>query len=191
MPTGYTAKIESGEITDVKGFVLECAKAFLLDARVADPPYKIPRKLEVEKYYIKNIINEENELKRLENLSETEIQKEYEEDRNNKLDYYKSIIENNRRYQNLIDNIKLFKINHPNFPDNLINFMLEQLDMSICDISSLKEYYTNMPSIDVWHSNRIETAKSMINYYKKALIERENDVNNTNKWLGTIWSAFK
>lgn len=191
MPTGYTVKIETGEITDVKGFALECAKAFLSKTREVGLDYKIPRKLEVEEYYIKNISNEENELKRLENLSEIEIQKEYEEIHNNRLNYYNNIIENNRRYQNLINDIKLFQINHPNFPDNLINFMLEQLDVSVSDISKFKEHYTNMPFIDVWHYNRIETTKSMLNYYKKTLIEHENNVNNTNKWLDAIWSAFE
>ena len=63
MPTGYTAKIETGEITDVKGFALECAKAFLSEAREAKPDYKIPRKLEFEEENRKIVIEEEKKLK--------------------------------------------------------------------------------------------------------------------------------
>jgi hypothetical protein len=143
MPTGYTAPVGDGEVTDLKEFAASCARGFgafihMRDdsgsaaLRFPDPPD--------HSYYSKNLARTKESLREWQSMSEEERYAKWSQYYNNtvvsnhKTMADKSVTESN--YRNML--VQVVSIEVPPELENFKNFMIEQLNDSIkfdCDSS--------------------------------------------------------
>ncbi len=75
MPTGYTADVQSGKITEFKDYAYICARAFGALIHLRDEPLSphIPDDIEGSEYHKQRAADAETELAALDKLSDCEI----------------------------------------------------------------------------------------------------------------------
>ena len=87
MPTGYTYKIENGEITTGKDFLMLCTRAFGIANELRDDPLSVPTptKFELDPYYKKEYEERLQELQKAKGMTfreaKEEIISEYQKER--------------------------------------------------------------------------------------------------------------
>lgn len=85
MPTGYTAPVVDGEVTELKEFVWRCARAFGALVYLRDDPLTNERPKSVtgghdsEKYHVENLDKDQSKLVFWQNASEEEVLKKMAE----------------------------------------------------------------------------------------------------------------
>ena len=80
MPTGYTSKVESGEITELKDYVLKCARNFGAFAHMRDKRLeKEPEMREVDSYYLNKLNEAKHKLENFKAKSREEFDKDMQE----------------------------------------------------------------------------------------------------------------
>ena len=78
MPTGYTADVQDGKITEFSEFALQCARAFGALIMMRDEPMgaTIPDEFKPDSYYIKALADAREELAKVRALSLAECKEE-------------------------------------------------------------------------------------------------------------------
>lgn len=74
MPTGYTASVQDGKITEFRDFAMQCARAFGATITMRDDPSDapIPEAFEPENYNAKRLIEAQEEIARLNAMTDDE-----------------------------------------------------------------------------------------------------------------------
>lgn len=168
MPTGYTAKVEAGEITTLQAYAERCAAAFLLcmrDANSYDLPDVVPR----SKYYECRLAQCEAELSRLEGM--TADQKEaacrsYNDEQRAALERrLAESVTAAQRYDAMRDLVTAWDV--PAQFAELKSFMLSQLiegrRVDVHDEESTRRFWS--PKImerDEWHDHALAEARSEV-----------------------------
>lgn len=169
MPTGYTCKIQNGEITEVKDYILECARGFGVSNCIIKENGKVRIKFqEADNYYLDSLDEYKKKLDELNQLTDEEIQKIIDEKYQNKLKELDEGLEKfKKEKQRYLD--MLGKVNDWQPPTNnhnrLKEFAKEQLEESLeFDCSDItKNYYLTKPNK--------ETVKEYRNHEKSFLVE--------------------
>lgn len=136
MPTGYTADVQSGKITEFNDFALQCARAFgaciMMRDEPADAP--IPDEFLPSDYAAKMAEEARERLAKLAAMTpaqaEDEAQQDYKEKSRRKREYEAEQAEHKRRYAAMIAKVTAWT---PPTPDHteMKSFMLQQLNESI------------------------------------------------------------
>ena len=195
MPTGYTAKVQSGEIDNLRDFALSCARAFGACITMKEESSD----MEIPKYFLPDTEHYDEGISYANEILNTKWTKEQCEAEANKdyiktLAYYaNSLIEKEewrKRYEKMLEEVEVWEV-----PENLTglrNFMYEQLENSIawdCDIS-----YMEKPvklSANEWLNEHIKVAERDLNYYTK---ERQKEIDRVwerNNWLASLRGCFE
>lgn len=200
MPTGYTAKVQDGKITEVKDYILGCARNFgaLIHMRDDNLDTEIRHK-KPDYYYLRTYNKSLEELEKFKKLTDEEIQKTLDEDYENALKnnevQLKRMKDEKQRYLNMIE-----KVNNWEPPTeehiNLKTFALNQLQISLeSDCSDrLMEYYSEKPikpTVEEYKKVRLIHLEEEILYYKKNYEENIKTVNEVNKWIDDLIDSFK
>ena len=141
MPTGYTASIEDGKITNAKDFLMLCIRAFGVCIEMRDDSFDkpIPEKFEPSDYYSKSAERIQKEINELLNISDEELEIKMLQDRKESIDNYNKTIKDNlakkKSYQSILSQIDNW---HPleeylpikEFAINQIVMSMKQLDTS-------------------------------------------------------------
>ena len=78
MPTGYTADVVNGKITEFKDYALQCARGFGAFIHMRDDPGDAPLRPDTEStYYAKAVLEAETELAHLRTLTEEQWRDEW------------------------------------------------------------------------------------------------------------------
>lgn len=136
MPTGYTAPIEDGTITEVKDYAALCARAFgafvhQRDESLSGNTLRYPDAPDTS-YYAKNLASSKDSLSKWQNSTEEEKYAEWSE-------YYKKALiskaesiartaQEHSRYQTMLAQIHAIDV--PSQLENFKNFMIEQIELS-------------------------------------------------------------
>lgn len=189
MPTGYTADLmEKG--MEFKPFVLQCARAFgaLITMRDDSLDAPIPEKFEPDDYHIKKLAEAIQEQKRLQSMTDDEkvsfgIQAREE----NIVSHQKSLataIAENERLIEMTHQVKAWKPPTPDH-DELKKFMLEQINISMHDLSYsyqyLKEAEERSPM--PYYVAAVSSAARDINYHTKEHQKECERVENRTEWV--------
>ena len=151
MPTGYTAPVEDGEITDLKTFALQCARAFGVAIEQRDEPMENPiRPLNFDddgtvQYYSGVLQKSIDELRYLNSLNvkdreavfNTYVAESEQKAMDSKIDYVNRV----GRYSDMLDKVKCWDVSKYNSEllTNLKKFMIDQLNIGMP--SDYSEYY--------------------------------------------------
>lgn len=192
MPTGYTADVQDGKITDLRPFAMRCARAFGALITMRDSPFDapIPPKLEPStSYYDELIAQAQESLTRLPAMTPEEC------DAAAVADYERAIASWNeraqtrtlhrRRYEDMIGKVNAW---HP--PEAVMplkDFMLEQLARSI-DFDCDGKYDSKPRPITgaAWHQQQISDASRDLSYGLERRAEEIARVDGRNLWLDAL-----
>lgn len=193
MPTGYTCKVASGEITDFADFAKTCARAFGAAIHQRDDEVDAPLKLTIERsdYYPRRLAEEREELARWQTMSAEQVYRAREEKYQADLAYYRErlaeVERSIRRYRDMQEKVRLWQ---PPTPEHtgIKDFMLDQLDVSIQG-----EYTPDPPRtdglivpIEKYRANQIEKIKDEIAYHEEAVIKDEQGCMAKEAWLRAL-----
>lgn len=192
MPTGYTYSVQNGEVTELKEFMLGCAKGFGAFIHMRDDGISPDIKYrEVGEYYPRRLENTKREFEEFKLLSDEEIQKQLDESYERRIKEQKEGLkrfdEQKQRYLDMIDKVKEWI---PPTEDHikLKEFALEQLNSSLefdCSDSS-RNYYLQEPFKDTVEEYRVYKIKSYLKdleYYSKSYRDELESVEKANKWI--------
>lgn len=188
MPTGYTAGVEDGTVTDFRVFALTCARAF--DSECYDTPmdFKIPdevkpssyhddrhKKLAIEDMGVR-VLSDSNALKMATEKYEHNV-KEWER-------VGKEWSEKNSRFSRMVDKVLAWE---PPTKDHegLKKFMLEQLQ-----ISMHKGHFWPKPtkptSGDAWRKSEVESLEKEIEYHRVEYLKEVERCRERNEWVRAL-----
>lgn len=173
MPTGYTAPVEDGEITELKDFAALCARAFGCFMHQREDSLSTGLKMPQEptdSYLRDSLSKAELERQRWKGLSEEEKYAEWSK-------YYtKTLAENaSRRAEILTKNARhyamLAQVEATEVPSQLQefkNFMVEQLTMSLTNDS---DRWYHISEYVEWCENKEESIERDLKYYSERLAD--------------------
>lgn len=195
MPTGYTAQVEDGTVTELRDYMLICARAFGALISMRDDPMDapIPEKLEASTgYYDEQIAALTNEISRLSAMTADEaltaslaandetrrLHREYEAADQLRLD----------RHLAMADKVKAWE---PPSPDHIEYkaFMLQQLEVSSRWLGTKREL-PPMPVGDEWRKQFLADLAERLESAQKNRAEEIERTASRQKWLDDLRSAL-
>jgi len=189
MPTGYTAAVQDGEITELKDFAYQCARAFGALIMMRDDPVNapIPKEFQPSMYNQERLEETQEELRELRRMTSAERNEKAKEEFEDEVRRYQEHIEKaltyKTRYEAMLNKVKAWR----NPPEGIRDFMIEQLETSIKHDCDTTYYHNNMPkgakSGDEWFKEREERLEKDLIYHAKAQQEEINRTNGRNDWL--------
>ena len=197
MPTGYTADVQNGKITEFKDFAMQCARAFGALVMMRDDPSdaQIPERFEPQtKYYDDKIAECEARLAALKAMSPEEV-------REASLDAHAKAMErwyerkqerdlHRHRYESMLAKVRAW---HPPTPDHaeLASFMIRQLQESIdFDTSGGFDEEPVTPAGEAWRAAEIRETESTLNYAIKHRAEEIARTADRNEWLAALRASL-
>jgi hypothetical protein len=136
MPTGYTAAVQDGEITEFSEFAMSCARAFGACITMRDDPADapIPEAFEPSSYHAKALEVAQAELAALEAMTEAEqeaaARAAYEIEARAWDEYEDKKFQSRLRYVAMLEKVQAWSAPTPGHVE-FKNFMIEQLQESI------------------------------------------------------------
>lgn len=191
MPTGYTAAVQSGQITTLRDFALLCARAMGATIMMRDEPLgaPIPERFEPSSYYAKQKAEAEERLAALQAMTE----EQYEEEA--RRIYHRGCVERDQRHFEMIEqvgryNAMLAKVEAWETPaEGIRKFMIDQLRESIRHDS-----YTEAAPVLLtgaqWFARAKARAESDIAYYAEQHDQEVERTEGRNKWLADLRASL-
>lgn len=199
MPTGYTAAIVDGKITDFPTFAMQCARAFGALISMRDDAWDavIPQKFDPDLYYAEKLIEAKNQLEALQQMTMLEAisacEKEYAEQVAERDKYKRRLRIENQRLQDMIAKVKAWDPPSANHTE-MKKFMLDQLKISLNDIddSRINEIFSvRKVEAREWLNNKINNLHNDIGRYAA---EYEKDVERAKGrtlWIQQLRDSLK
>ena len=186
MPTGYTAAVVDGKVSEFSKFAMSCARAFGACIDMRDDPMdaEIPQEFKPSSYHQEQLDEAKSKLERLQNLhleqARVEAQVDYDKAFADHTKYMNDLALENKRIDTMIEKVKAWV---PPTSDHteLKDFMLGQLRISKHD----PQYYSAFPKLQSgadWLQNQLTKAKRDVAYHTEEL---EKDVRRANE--RTLW----
>ena len=197
MPTGYTADVGDGKVTDFRDFAMQCARAFGACVVMRDDPWDkpIPVFQPDTTYFDEMVARAQKALIELPTLSAEECEKRATHTYADQLDehrlYARQRAEKRRRYEDMIRKVQAWS---PPTSDHMEmkSFMLEQLRTSIeCDCS--ERYCSAEPerqSGEAWRAERVVQAERDLAYGEKHRREEIERTDGRNKWVADLRASL-
>lgn len=192
MPTGYTCKVEDGEITELKDYLLSCARGFGAMIHMRDDSMDKQYEPKVVSDYHINALNKaKKDYDEFLNITDEEIQKKLDESYENEIQSRKDGLArfktHKQRYEDMLAKVETWKEpteQHKKFKE----FAIEQLKSSInwdCSDSSEK-YYLEIPkkdTVEEYNAWKLDSLLKDIEYHSEHYKEEYESVEESNKWV--------
>jgi hypothetical protein len=197
MPTGYTADVQSGKVTEFPEFAMQCARAFgaLISMRDEPASAPIPDEFKPSDYNAEALKKAEAELARLLGMSLAEVnaaaQSAYEQaveawERRDRLR-----TEHRARYNAMLQKARAWTpptIEH----EELKKFMIEQLTESIhFDTVSKHDAKPEKQEPGDWYRWIVEQARRNVDYRAKAHREEVQRARERTEWVRALRDSLK
>lgn len=189
MPTGYTAPVQDGKVTEFRDFAMLCARAFgaLIEMRDDSIDAPIPDEFQPSDYYAKNVAKAQHEIDRLLAMADADksvaAQKAFEDAAASWDAYEARKAQSVARYEAMLAQVKSWS---PPTADHagLKDFMTKQLSESIeFDGSPSHTPRPTLQQTDVWFSEALKDAKDDLDRATKGHADEIKRVSNRNQWL--------
>lgn len=194
MPTGYTADVEDGKLTDFRTFALRCARAFgacvmQRDDNFHDPP----QHREPTDHHVKAIEAAKTRIAELEAMTPAAIESAAFDAHFKTLAEWEGAVkrtkEQNARHEAMIVKVKAWM---PPSAEHvaLKTFMLEQLETSKHEMSGSwwKKPEAEMPG--EWHQVRLKNAREDVEYHEKKNAEELARCKVANEWIDALYASL-
>lgn len=194
MPTAYTADIYDGKDITFEDFALKCAEGFVCYGRSID--LKTIEEFEPDEYHLNKLNEYTSELKKLNNLAVSEIQRlcdlDYAKRLKEKEDSIKKLSNIEKRYDNMLKDLVKWK--YPEEHEELKNFMHNQLMTSKhrdCNISYYENKEIKKLTVGEYLDFKTKNLKNSIKYSSEKWEDEKIRVDNKNKWLRQLKDSLK
>jgi len=187
MPTGYTAGVQTGEVTDFKKFAMTCARAFgaCVTMRDDDSDAEIPEEFPVDDYHEKALAAARQDLIAFDAMSDADAIKAHAAFCADRVRFERETIElhskERARYEAMLAKVEAWKApssDHAEFKA----FMVQQLKESIkWDCYEIEP--TKLPNVDTWKEIRRAELERSVAYHTEG---RDKEIERTasrNLWL--------
>lgn len=199
MPTGYTAKVQNGEITDPKEYILNCARNFGALIHMRDSDSCEIEKRKVDNYYLERMESSIKDYQDFIKLSDDEIEKrinkEYDEAVLRQEKGLNSFYEHEKRYQDMIEKVSEWVAptgDHVQLKDFAINQLKTSLEYDCSDYLR-KSYLKKIEkqTIEEYKASMIQNYLEDIEYNSKHYKEELERVKEVNKWIDELINSFE
>jgi hypothetical protein len=192
MPTGYTAAVCDGKLTEFRDFALSCARAFGALITMRDDPMDapIPDKIEASSYSAQRYAGAKERLAQLRTMTPEQAEvaafKAHQEAAANAAKWNADADSENERLEAMRQKVLAWT---PPTPDhvNLKDFMVEQLTIS------KHTYRHEIPGRltgQAWLSEQIATAERDIEYHGKSQREENERAAGRTAWIKALKSSI-
>lgn len=198
MPTGYTAPVADGKITELKDFAAECARGFGAFMHLRDSNTHVltyPEAPDENSSYAKWLREAEAELARWEALDDQQRERDYAKYRAEKLaalrDSLKSKSEIRVRYMDMLAQVKAVDV--PEQLQNFKNFMVEQLTQSIdfdCGNDEFTQSYHQPLSYSEWVARQGEMLPRDVQRYREHVAEEQDRYRERVEYINMMRDTF-
>jgi hypothetical protein len=190
MPSGYTADVQSGKVTDFREYAMQCARAFGSTILMRDDPLDkaIPEKFEPSTYHEESIARARTELSRLKALSPEEIAAECKAaNAEAARSYFARKAETRQqreRYEAMLEKARAYvppSVDHEGYA----KFLVTQLEESIrFDCHEYEEPV--FMTTDDWLAQRIASTERNIAYHTEQHAEEVERTEGRNRWIAQL-----
>lgn len=196
MPTGYTHAVQEGKITELKPFVLQCARAMgaLIMMRDDSSDAEIPQKFEPStEYHDEKIKNAQADIVMLAGLSPEDCQDKANEEYSVAVERWNTRraerLEHFKRYTAMIEKVKSW--NPPQQLLSLKDFMLDQLNDSVrFDCSDQFDDKPEEKTGAEWFEAKSKSVARDIEYHSKERAKEIHRNDERNLWVSALRSSL-
>ena len=197
MPTGYTAPVLDGTITELRDFAYLCAHNFdaLISEREKPLTPTLPEHVPVNDYYFNTLTRDEKELDRLTCMSEQEAElealKSYEDELVRRREMQAKRDADRARYEAMLEKARAW--NPPTDQHfELRRFMIEQLTKAIdFDCGSLYTSPVKKYTGAEWLQLRTDSARRMVERSRESWRKQTEGADRTNAWIKALRESFE
>lgn len=197
MPTGYTADVQSGKVTEFSQFAMQCARAFgaLVTMRDDPPDAAIPQEFQPTSYHVEKLSEARDTLSRLRAMTvdqrDLAARKHYEDARASWDKYEAERAAARSRYDAMLAHVRTWQPPSPEH-DGLKSFMIDQLEKSIdFDCSPPCRNPPKPMRRDDWFNMAVAQAERDIAYHTE---ENANEVDRASKrteWVRALRKSLE
>lgn len=197
MPTGYTAPVQDGKITELRDYALSCARAFGACIHMRDDPSDIPAPREVpprSTYHDEALQNAKIALANLEALTPQQIEARTDQDYTDRLSNWRQRrLERERHrenYERMLAEVEKWAPpsgDHVKFKEFMASQLRESIDF---DCSNRHDEEPQPQTMAEWHNGAIDKAKWSVEYHTKELAAEIERHNGRNKWLADLYNSL-
>lgn len=196
MPTGYTAGVADGTITDFATYALQCARAFGETIMLRDEPLSadIPE-FEPSDYHEKALRSAMERLAEFACATDEQRREMHAKEQADRITRAEECIADRlatrERYEEMLKKAKAFTpptLDHKSYAEFLISQLTESIIFD-CDCTYYGQQQTEIP-FDEWEKNKIESLDRDVRYHDrehKAEIERTE---GRNRWVRQLREAI-
>lgn len=191
MPTGYTYKVENGEVTDFRTFAMECARAFGACVTLRDDSNAaIPEVFEPSDYHARKIDEERAVVARFYSMTLDEAAiasaAEYEDETKRDADYLAEVEIKRERYTTMIREVQAWTpptVEHR----EMKKFMLQQLNDSR-DMGCSLTYHSSPERKDpaVWLADKRAEADRSLSYHSEEHAKEVKRAADRTAWVRAL-----
>lgn len=193
MPTGYTAEVVDGKITDFPAFVMICARAFGALISMRDEPMDapIPDEIKPSNYYVRKVEDRSRELGAVQKMTDAEARTAAEADHAKALksrsDYLARQDAEAARINAMLAQVRAWT---PPTPDHteMKKFMIEQLTISLPG-----SYVPAMPELldgPTWRQRKIDELAVEIARSKDERDKENERAAKRTKWVKDLRASL-
>lgn len=198
MPSGYTAGVADGEVTEFREYALRCARNFGALVMMRDEPFdaEIPEKLEPSTYHAENLEKCRQELMDLECATEEEIQAMVDADYEKLCAICSEALERKRterqRYESMLEKARAYvppTEDHKEYAE----FLVKQLEESIkwdCD-TTYYEDETKRFDRATWKERKMQKLRENISHHTKGQREENERTEKRNRWVADLRKSLE
>lgn len=192
MPTGYTAPVQDGTITDLRTFILRCARAMGALIMMRDDPMDAPiRKEEVSDYHPKELAKARERLAELQDQGPASVVRlanaAYEREMQQWMEERERMRQAAQRYGAMLAKVEAWQ--PPPSHEGLKEFMVKQLRESMeFDILDLDPPKVQVPQD--WWAEEVRRARKDIAYHEEQYQKEKERVAQRNQWVDTLLEAL-
>jgi hypothetical protein len=198
MPTGYTADVQSGKVTEFKDFAIGCARAFgaLITMRDEPADAPVPDEFKPSDYYAKSIVERKARVAKLEAMTpaqaEAAAQQVFKQATSEKAKWLADKADQRHRYEAMIAKVTAWP---PPTDDHtgLKSFMIEQLQSSLkfdCgDLSYWKEEPEPMSGAK-WLASELEAARRSLAYSEEEGAKEVARAKERTAWIKALKASL-
>lgn len=195
MPTGYTASVADGEITDLRTFALQCARGMGALIMMRDEPWDapIPNQFEPSTYNAERLAEAKAERAWLYGLTEekaaAEARAEFDRKTEAKRKWFAEREQQRKRYDAMIAQVEPWQ----GAPEGLKEFMLDQLRRGREFDCPDRDTYWDEPELlsgAEWRAKKLEQVQRDIEYHAVEDAKERERTESRNAWIAQLRAAL-
>lgn len=193
MPTGYTAAVKDGEITELSDFAMRCARAFGAYVMVRDAGLntEVPDHFEPDEYYLKRYEEDKQKLEDFKSMSDKELREQWNREHEESVEFFHKRKRDEQRdrdrYKNMLEQVLEWE---PPTEDHvsLKRFMVDQLNESIrfdCSYYQDKQPPVQQ-SFENWKEMMLGIYEDDVQRSKEGWEKEQERVSSRNQWISEL-----